>query len=64
MPSRRSPQVTPRAARRKPQERYALQRPRTPAGKQNSKMNALKHGGSAAFRALRADNGGDQIPRW
>ena len=59
MALRKSPQLTPRllAANRRNARRSTG--PRTSAGKHNSKMNALKHGGYAALRELRVDNGGD-----
>jgi hypothetical protein len=49
MSLRKSPQLTPAllAANRRNATRSTG--PRTPAGKQNSKMNALKHGGYAAL---------------
>ena len=59
MSLRKSAQLTPAllAANRRNATRSTG--PRTAAGKQNSKMNAFKHGGYAALRALRVDIGGD-----
>jgi hypothetical protein len=60
MSLRKSPQLTPAllvANRRNPTRSTGR---RTPAGKQDSKVNALKHGGYAALQGLRVDDGGDR----
>jgi len=59
MSLRKSPRLTPRLLAAAHRNGKRSTGPRTAAGKQNSKLNALKHGGYAALRALRVDNGGD-----